>query len=76
MPHQGPKVSHRTSRSIALEKGTDPRGFDDVSEALYDPQAGHPINTGLPGGHHTEPAPYVGGAGGPVENLKPFEIKK
>jgi len=76
MPHQGPDVPHRTSRSRALEVGTDPRGFDDVSEAFYDPQAGHPTNTGLPGGHYVEQAPQVGGPGGPVENIKPFEVKK
>jgi hypothetical protein len=30
--YSGPNVPHRTSRSLAVEKGTNPAGFEGVSE--------------------------------------------
>lgn len=57
-PHQGPSVPHRTSRSRALEIGTNATGFADT---LYDPQAG--TTPDKVRGHYVEQAPEVTGEG-------------
>jgi hypothetical protein len=71
-PHPGPDVPHRTSRSRALEIGTDPQGF---SETLYCPQCGQPLNTGLPHSHYKEQGPNVAPGANAVPAPQAFEVK-
>jgi hypothetical protein len=70
MPHPG--LGTRTSRTRALEIGTDPAGFDEKMD--YDPQAGHPILPGLPGGHYVEQPPQISPSG-PAPINQPNPIK-
>ena len=72
MPHQG-AGSIRTSRHIALEKGTDPSGF--TKGVDYCAVCGHPLGGEMPHGHYEEQEPNVKQGTHP-QSLSPFKLGK
>lgn len=74
MAFQGPKVPHRTPRTIALEKGTASAGFEGaVTPASYDAQAGVP--TQYAGGEYKDLEPQRSNV--PAASPKsPFKLGK
>jgi len=73
MAYQGPPGVHRGLRKRALEFGTNPEGFEDGPN--YDPQAGHPVGPGMPGGAYRETPPQVTETGAkPINPAAPFTL--
>lgn len=72
-PTRGPNVPHRTSRSRALEIGTDRAGFADQGPE-FDPTAGVPSD--VAGGHATSTPPPAGAtpSSTPISNPSPFKL--
>lgn len=72
-PSPGPL---RSSRKIALEKGTSREGFAGV--AGYDAVAGVPMLAGVTtSGHYQELPPQISTSGGPLNTSVPFaNLKK
>ena len=63
---------HRSSRTRALEIGTDKRGFD--NDHSYFPQGGHPILPGMPATVYQETPEHVGGSSiGSIETPNPIK---
>ncbi len=75
MAFQGPKVPHRTARSIALEHGTAAAGFDGaVTPAEYSPQAGTP--SAMSGGEYRGQKPQINSGAPPRDGKVPFTLGK
>jgi hypothetical protein len=70
MPHRG-AGSLRTARHIALDKGTNPSGFEKLDP--YCPQCGHPLSGELPHGHYEEQEPEVREGSHP-QQISPFKL--
>ena len=61
----------RSSRKIALEKGTSRGGFAGVAD--YDSAAGVPVLPGVTtSGHYQELAPQISTSGSPINTPTPF----
>lgn len=69
---KGPQLGHRTSRSIAIEKGTDPAGFKD--DVPYNATVGHPLGKEYPAGEYKEPTMKAPAGGKPVDITAPFSL--
>jgi len=70
--HRGPGM--RTSRTQAIDMGTNPKGFEGGIE--YCAQCGHPVGGALPHTHYDQPKPSVGGGSALPIQFNPIKIGK
>lgn len=68
------KVGHRTGRDIALQKGTNPKGFQDALPYNY--QGGYPTGEGIQDSKATVQPPQVKQDAEPVDDIDPPFVMK